>query len=103
MSTNKIESETVKENDSPSKLTEDKVKELTDLIKERTKKFDPKDDPDAESEFTTTDSMGFMEMVNKVASSGDKCLLVFGLSNAAMFGASLPAFCLFFGEMIDDM
>jgi hypothetical protein len=47
--------------------------------------------------------MGFFELVGRVASTNDKILLASGLSAAGLFGGSMPAFCLFFGEMIDDM
>jgi hypothetical protein len=85
------------------KLSEADVKDHLAVIQEKTKNFDPKDLGDEGSEFTSTESIGFCEMIGKVASSGDYAIFSFGLICAAGFGSSMPLFCFYFGEMIDSM
>ena len=72
-------------------------------VKELTKSFDPKDMADEGSEFATSESLGFCELIGRVATGLDWFKFVLGLVFAGLFGSATPIFCLFFGEMIDGM
>ena len=47
--------------------------------------------------------MGWWAIVSPFASCGDYTYLWLGYFCAMCFGASLPGFCLFFGEMIEGL
>lgn len=47
--------------------------------------------------------MGWCALVSPFASCGDYLYLTIGYICAVGFGASLPGFCLFFGEMINSL
>lgn len=66
-------------------------------------KFNPDEEVDEESEFTTTETMGFFELIGREMSYGDAILFWTGIMSAVIFGSAMPGFSLFFGEMIDDL
>ena len=43
------------------------------------------------------------ELLFTFANKGDICILMLGLLASAAFGAALPGFNLFFGDMVDSM
>lgn len=47
--------------------------------------------------------MGFFDLIGREMSFGDGFLFYSGVLCSLIFGAALPAFSLFFGEMIDDL
>jgi len=47
--------------------------------------------------------MGWYDMVTRYASGSDLLLLWSGLFGAFVFGAAMPAFCYYFGTMIDGV
>lgn len=70
-------------------------------IEEQVAKYSP-DDPNA-SEFKGTELLTFKQMLFRYANSCDKAYLMCGSFFSLCFGLVLPGFCLFFGNMIDDM
>jgi hypothetical protein len=70
-------------------------------IKEFEEKSNKKTD-DA-SEFTTTEQIGFCDLIWRHADCTDKLLWWCGFSGSIIFGSSLPAFCLVWGEMTDSL
>lgn len=82
----------------------DKIKEIKDTVLERTKDFDPNEqEKDENLEFHETDVSTMGELFHRFATGGGLVLLYIGLFFSFIFGASLPAFCVVFGELIDDM
>ena len=47
--------------------------------------------------------MGFFELINREMSCSDRVLFCSGNFCALIFGAALPSFSLFFGEMVDNL
>lgn len=43
------------------------------------------------------------EMFTRFADGGDKALMYIGFFWATLFGASMPGFCVVFGELINDL
>jgi len=54
-------------------------------------------------EFHETDVSTMGELFHRFSSGGGLVLLYIGLLFSFCFGAALPAFCVVFGELIDDM
>lgn len=86
---------------SPNRRTENQLKEITDAVTEKVKSYNPDIDPD--SEFTTTEKMGWFTMCYRYMDGADQVKLISGLTASVLFGGSLPAFCLLFGDMIDGV
>jgi len=49
------------------------------------------------------EQIGWYYMVTKYADAGDVCLLYLGIFGSVAFGAAMPAFCYYFGTMIDGV
>jgi hypothetical protein len=77
--------------------------QLCDIIAKKTKTYDPEAGQDGEAEFDTTEKIGWWGMVARERSTTDLIKFILGLIAATGIGASLPAFCLIFGEMIDGV
>ena len=86
---------------SPNRKSENQVKEIVEAIQDKVKDFNP--DADPESEFDTTESIGWFEMCNRYMDCADRTKFYLGLFAALLFGGSMPAFCLLFGDMIDSV
>ena len=86
---------------SPNRRTDDQLKEIVEAVQDKTKDFNPDADPD--SEFTTTENMNWLTMCNRYMSGADRVKFYSGLLASLLFGGSLPAFCLLFGDMIDGV
>ena len=79
-------------------------KELQEQVTQKLKEFKEKaGKTDEQSEFTTTESIGFWEMCWRHADCSDKLLWWCGFFASSIFGSSLPAFCLIWGEMMDSI
>ena len=72
-------------------------------IEEKVSKFKPDEDEDPEAEFTGSNLISVTDLLYRYSTPGDRIYMYCGVSAAFGFGASLPGFCLVFGEMIDSM
>lgn len=81
--------------------SKENVEEVYELIKKKVETYDP--NKKVESEFGTTEAMGFWDLVGRNADPCDKFTFFIGCASAMLFGACLPMFCLLFGNMIDDV
>ena len=86
---------------SPNRKSENQVKEIVEAIQDKVKDFNP--DADPESEFDTTESIGWFELCNRYMDCADRTKFYLGLFASLFFGGSMPAFCLLFGDMIDSV
>ena len=64
--------------------------------------FDEKKEVNEESEFTTTETVGYMSLFRYMDGS-DKVFAVIGMFTSIGYGAGMPAMCLLFGAMSDSM
>jgi hypothetical protein len=69
----------------------------------KTLSYDPAQDENEGKEFSSNEKVGFFYMAFKYADAGDKCLFIWAVISAVVFGASMPSFCLLFGDMIDGI
>ena len=88
---------------SAKKEKEDLAQLLVEAIKEKTLSYDPAQDEKEGKEFDTTEKVGFFYMAFKYADAGDKCMFIVAVLSALIFGASMPSFCLLFGDMINGI
>lgn len=88
---------------SPQKTKEDELNQLRKSIEEKVASYVPDDQKDVKSDFQGTEMIPLKQLLFRFANSCDKMYLFIGALAAGAFGAVLPGFCLFFGEMIDDM
>ena len=73
-------------------------------VEKRVAAFDPAaDGPDAESEFDSTETVSFKELVMRYADGSDIILCICGTIFSTIFGAGMPALCIIFGDLADDM
>lgn len=86
---------------SPNRKSENQLKEIVEAIEDKIKDFNP--DADPTSEFATTESIGWFAMCYRYMDSLDQAKFISGLTASVLFGGSLPAFCLLFGDMIDGV
>jgi len=84
-------------------LTPAQLDELKNHISEKTKAYDPKAENQTESEFDTTDAMGFCELIGKYSSCSSTLILILGICGSTLFGLTFPAFCVIFANMIDEV
>ena len=83
-----------------------KVAEMHDLVQKKCETYDKeameakKED---ESEFATTEQIGFCDMLWRNADCSDRIIWWCAASGSALFGCALPGFCLLFGDMIDSL
>ena len=61
------------------------------------------DETGEESEFAKGEKIGWYNMVTRYASPLDIALLYLGVFCSIFFGASMPAFCVGFGGMVDGV
>ena len=77
---------------------------MHEAVQRAVKDFDPNADGRDESlEFHETETVSTYEMFNRFADGCDKILLWNGFFWSFLFGASLPGFCVIFGELVDDL
>jgi hypothetical protein len=88
---------------SSNKRSAEQVNELYELAKVKIDAYDPEEEKKADQEFDTTEQITWTQMVSRHMDCNDKLMLILGQSGAFLFGASLPAFCLLFGNMIDGI
>ena len=79
----------------------DFYEELSEQISTKTKKYVPPEAEDAE--FDTTEKIGWWKMVKREMSTVDYIQFVVGAIASLGVGAALPAFCMYFGKMIDGV
>ena len=88
----------------PSALKGNELQEFHELIEKKVSEYDPnKAAVEDDAEFDTTETMGFFEIIMRQANACDKFLLTFSIFFSILFGAAMPGFCLFFGEMVDGV
>ena len=61
---------------------------LYGLVEAKVADYDPKADEDEESEFTSTETVGFSTLIGRQANACDKCLLACGCCASALFGVA---------------
>mgnify|MGYP006893255257 CR=1 FL=1 len=88
---------------SAQKVKEDQISELYNVIQNKVKGYDPTLDGVVAKEFEETEQVSFRELVFRFSSCGDKCTFITAVMASVCFGASMPGFCLLFGEMIDSV
>jgi ATP-binding cassette subfamily B (MDR/TAP) protein 1 len=76
---------------------------LYGVVEAKLADFDPKDENDEESEFTTTEKAPLSLIIGRQADGCDKCLMFFGALSSTLFGVANPAMMLLFGEMVDSL
>lgn len=76
---------------------------LIDAVKEKNKTYDPSAANEEAKEFDTTEQVGFFYMCFKYASGGDIALFSLAVLASFVFGASMPAFSIIFGDVIDGV
>ena len=65
---------------------------------------DNEEDDDAEkATFKETETIPFTTLIGRYMSCGDRSLLFIGYGGAVIYGSALPAFCVLFGGMIDNV
>lgn len=77
------------------------MNEIIEAVEKKVKTYDPNKNTD--SEFESTEQIGWFEMITRFMDGKDQIKLIGGLFGSALFGAALPAFCLLFGNMIDGV
>lgn len=87
-------------NSSPTRAGGD-LDEIRSLVSKKVESYDPKKDNDEELEFDTDEELSIMQIVSRFMECTDRFLWWSGHFCAAIFGASMPAFCLIFGQSID--
>ena len=75
---------------------------LRESVKTKVEGFKPEETGE-ESEFSKGEKITWYNMVTRYASCTDKALLYSGIFCSLMFGASMPAFCVAFGGMVDGL
>ena len=75
---------------------------MRELVSTKVASFDPSDVVTT-SEFGTLEQISYRELVFRYASISDKLMCGSAWLASMLFGASLPAFTLIFGEMIDSI
>ena len=78
------------------------MNEITEAISKKVEGFEP-DDGDQEAEFKGTEMVTLSQLLFKYSNCSDLIFFVAGVVCSFLFGSSLPAFCLVFGDMIDGM
>ena len=81
--------------------TKENVEEIYDLVKKKVDNYDP--GKKVESEFGSTDAMGFFDLIGRNSNGCDKLIFSIGCLSSMCFGAALPAFCLLFGGMVNEL
>lgn len=76
---------------------------ITKAVEEKTKTYDPSLDQEEGKEFDTDEKVGFFEVSFRYASGSDKLIFFGALISSSLFGASMPGFCILFGDMIDGI
>lgn len=94
---------TIAEGGSAQRKSEDDMKEMRKVIEDKVAAYVPDDQQDDDAEFTGTEMISLSELLFTFANKGDICYLMCGLLASAAFGAALPGFNLFFGDMVDSM
>jgi len=81
-----------------------KTAELQESIAKAVKSYDPNaEERDESLEFHETEAVGFCEMLTRFSDGCDKAMMYMGFIWSFLFGASMPGFCIVFGELVDDM
>ena len=75
---------------------------IQNLAKVKIESYNPEKKDEEESEWTG-EQIGWYTMVTRYANGTDLLLLYAGLFGAFGFGACMPAFCYYFGTMIDGV
>ena len=75
---------------------------MRDTVKTKVEGYNPEETGE-ESEFAKGAKIGWYDMVSRYASCKDLVLLWSGILASLIFGASMPAFCVGFGGMIDGV
>lgn len=77
--------------------------DLRKLIEKQVADYVPDEQKDENAEFTGTEMVDTSQILFRFADSGDLVYFWLGAFASFCFGGALPGFCLFFGEMIDEM
>ena len=78
--------------------------ELQEALSKAVKSYDPEaEERDESLEFHETEAVSFCEMITRFSDGCDKILAYTGFFWSFLFGASMPGFCIIFGELVDDM
>jgi hypothetical protein len=85
------------------KMKQEQIDELYEMVKKKTDAYDPATEKDESSEFDTKEQISWSQMITRHMDCNDRIMLYLGNGGAMLFGASLPAFCLLFGNMIDGV
>jgi len=82
--------------DTAKKLSAENLQELRQQVEKKLKDFDP--DKDETSKFKTKEQVTFGEIIARMASGFDKCLLFTGVLVCIIMGAITPFFMWLFGR-----
>lgn len=99
---NAIELSAQRMSGSGKRTKEQEIDDLRKIVEEKVAAYKP-DDEDENAEFTGTEMVSASEILFRFANSCDLVYFWLGVFGSFGFGAALPGFCLFFGDMIDDM
>jgi hypothetical protein len=75
---------------------------LVECVKIKTSTFDPTAAGEEAKDFEGEEG-GFCHVAFKYADGCDKCMFFVATIASMMFGLSLPAFCIIFGDMLDSV
>jgi len=79
------------------------VQSLVDMVADKVSKYDPTKDGEEASAYKETEEVGFWNLIFRYATGTDIMLWVLAMIATIITGASMPAFVLIFGEMIDSI
>ena len=79
------------------------MNDMRKVIEEKVAAYVPEDQQDENTEFTGTDMISVNDLMFKYTDKTDMCYFYSGIIASTLFGGALPGFCLFFGDMVDEM
>ncbi len=85
-------------------MNDEMMNKLKAAVQKQTDGFDPNAEEQDESlEFHETETVDLGTLYGRFATTSNSIMLWVGMFWAFGFGAAMPGFCFFFGELIDDM
>ena len=83
--------------------SKEQLQDLMNLVQKRTTEYDPTLVENEEADKFEGEQMGYFHLIFKYADGKDKCTFFLACICATLFSASLPGFCVLFGEMLDGV
>ena len=86
-------------------IGEAELKDFLESVESLTKTYDPSKDLGSEeqSEYESTEKVGYCNMIFRYADGGDKCLFTIATIMSIGFAAMMPGFAIMMGELMGDV